>query len=94
MRSYNLYKEPVQYELVHTIQYLHSQGIHLGPRYCIEQNHPTWVVTPSIETENGDRYIGLDACIRFFESTSGISNLAQKAAAFNQENPDYRIKSY
>lgn len=63
----------------------------MTPVYCIERNHPTWVTElPSIEC-NGQRFIGLYACITFYECMTGIHDLHAKAIQFKQEQPNFRI---
>ena len=95
MVHYILYKAPIHLETIHIVQYLHSLGINIWPQYCIERNHPAWVSSlPTIETADGTRYIGLDACIQFFESETGIHDLLQKATEFKRINPEYRINRF
>jgi len=48
---------------------------------------------PSIETSSGERYIGLDACVQFYESIAGLGDLLQKATAFKAANREYRIRA-
>lgn len=92
--KYVLYKQPIQYETLHIVQYLHSIGILLLPNVCIERNYPEWVSSlPSIDVGK-ERYIGLDACIQYFETISGVSDLLTKSQKFKEVNPEYRIHKY
>jgi hypothetical protein len=92
METYTLYKNPIQLDTLAIVQFLHSIGIHLVPNACIERNHPGWVTElPSIETSDGRRYVGYDACIEFFQETTQITDLQQKSALFKLENPSFRI---
>jgi hypothetical protein len=91
--EYILYKQPIQYETLYIVQYLHSLGIHVIPKYCIERNYPLWVLEcPSIHALTTDKkYIGLNACVLFYEEVSGITDLLQKSIQFKQLHPEYRI---
>ena len=93
MIDYILYKNPTQLDTLYIVQYLYYMGVKLTPRYCIERNHPCWVSElPSIETSNGEKYIGLESCIAFYEENSGIINLLYKSKQFKELNPKYCIK--
>ncbi len=91
--KYILYKHPVQLDTLTIVQYLHYCGINdIIPIYCIERNHPKWVINlPSIETNDGKKYIGIDQCIQFYEEYSKISDLTEKSNSFKKTYPDYRI---
>lgn len=90
---YILYKNPIQLDTLYIVQYLYYMGVNLIPKNCIERNHPSWVSElPSIETSNGERYIGLESCIAFYEKTSGINNLYSKSTLFKELNPKYCIR--
>lgn len=90
--EYILYKHPVQLDTLFVVQYLHHLGYDILPEYCIERNHPSWATDlPSIETIQGDRYIGLDECISFYETQTNQTDLLQRSSAFKQSNPNYRI---
>lgn len=96
MTSYILYKNPIQYDTLYIVQYLHYLGINIIPTCCIERNHPSWVnELPSIETiskeKEKERYVGLNECISFFEKITGIENLYEKSQIFKKLNPEYRI---
>lgn len=90
--NYILYKNPIQLDTLAIVQYLHSCGCHAQPKYCIERGHPAWVTElPSIETDGGQRYVGLDQCIQFYEHVSGRSDLLKDALAFKETKRDFRI---
>lgn len=91
--EYVLYKNPIQYETLHIVQYLHSLGINLCPKYCIECNYPDWVtIQPSIFVPTtGTRYIGLQECLMFYENESSICNILEESTKFKKEHPGYRI---
>jgi hypothetical protein len=93
--AYVLYKRPVQLDTLHVVQYLHHAGISVEPQACIERNHPPWVASlPTIhDLTNQQVYVGLDACITFYERLSGIPDLLQKSRRFKERNPEYRIHS-
>jgi hypothetical protein len=91
--NYVLYKKPIQLETLEIVQYLHSLGHrNVTPLCCIERNYPFWVTElPAIETENGDRYIGLDECVKYYEKSNGETELVSKSHKFKMLYPDYRI---
>ena len=92
MISYILYKNPIQYDTLYIVKYLHYLGINIIPTCCIERNHPEWVKElPSIETVEKERYIGINECIYFFEKKTNIDNLYNKSYEFKNMNPNYRI---
>jgi len=92
--EYILYKNPIQYDTLYIVQYLHYLGIILKPQYCIERNYPSWVTSlPSIYVSNNDKkYIGLEECIKFFQQESGVNNVLYKSNEFKKLNPEYRIQ--
>lgn len=78
------------------------------PFACVERNHPDWIANamslPAIEvlddphlynagTRMRTRYSGLQECVDFFETYSGVSNLTRRASDFKRDNPFYRINS-
>jgi hypothetical protein len=92
LMNYILYKNPIQLDTLAIVQYLHSLGCNAQPRLCIERGHPAWVTElPSIETSGGQRYIGFDQCIQFYESLSGRSDLLADALAFKDKHRYFRI---
>jgi len=92
MISFILYKNPIQYDTLYIVQYLHSLNINAIPEFCIERNYPSWVSSlPSIKTENDEYYIGLNQCISFFEKNTEIENLYEKSQQFKNDYPTYRI---
>ena len=103
--AYVLYKQPIQTETLSIVQYLHHEAPHLKPRpfACVERNHPDWIEDtmslPAIEITDDPgirmrtRYSGLQECVDFFETYSGVSNLTRRASDFKRDNPFYRINS-
>ncbi len=90
-KMYVLYKNPIQYNTLYSVQYLHSIGITFLPNMVIERNYPDNVVDlPSIYY-NDKLYTGLDECISLYEEYSGIDNLLEKANEFKKNNPNYTI---
>jgi hypothetical protein len=93
MCVYTLFKNPIQENTLGIVRFLHANGIILMPQMCIERNHPEWVVDlPCIETKNGDRYIGFDECVRFYEEQSKITNIVACAKEFKTINQPYIIR--
>jgi hypothetical protein len=93
MRDYTLYKNAIQYDTLAIVQYMHSKGIDARPNACIERCHPQWATKlPSIETSDGTRYVGLNACIEFYESVADERDLLHKATVFKAAYSDYRIQ--
>jgi len=94
MQEYTLFKNAIQYDTLAIVQYMHSIGVEALPKACVERCHPEWAHSlPSIETSSGERYIGLDACVQFYESIAGLRDLLQKATAFKAANREYRIRA-
>ena len=91
--SYILYKNPIQIDTLEIVQYLYSLGHKDAvPNCCIERNHPSWVTQlPSIETDQGMRYIGLQQSIFYYETSYKIKNLMSMAHKFKSDHPDFRI---
>lgn len=96
VREYILYKQPIQYETLHIVQYLHFLGISLLPKHCIERSYPDWVTAlPSIYVpQTGEQYIGLDECVLFFEQESGVQGILEESTCFKQKHPEYRISMH
>ena len=89
--SYVLYKEPVSLDTLEIVQYIHTNGITILPKYIIERNHGTGIPTlPTIVCDN-KVYAGLQEVVKFYEMKSGISNLLTKAKSWKEKNPNYRI---
>lgn len=82
--KYILYKNPVQFETLAIVQYLYSLGIDMRPNVILEQGHPKeCVVLPSImDVSNNMYYSGLEECIAFFETHTGMTDLLAKAQQF------------
>jgi hypothetical protein len=91
--TYVLYKNPVQLDTLEIVQYLHSQGYkNVAPSCCIERNHPSWATRlPAIETMDGHRFVGLEACVKYWEKVHGEASLLYNAHMFKLANPEYRI---
>jgi hypothetical protein len=90
---YTLYKAPIQTDTLWIVRYLHHLGKSAEPNCIIERNYPIWVAElPSIEDSNGNRYIGLDKCISYYESVFNVSRLQEKSIKFREEKPVYTIK--
>ena len=90
---YILYKNPVQTETLEIVQYLYYIGkTDVLPSWCIERNYPIWVKQlPAIETDNGQKYVGLQECIKFYENQYNMPNVVFKSHNFKVSCPDYRI---
>lgn len=90
--TYVLHKAPLQLDTLEIVQYLHYIGKSMSPITVCERNHPHWVsALPSIEDCNGMRFVGLDACVTFWQTHCNESNLIAKASSFKQQHPHYRI---
>jgi len=87
--DYVLYKEPVSLDTLHIVQYLHSNGILLLPKYIIERNHG-YKVLPTIVCGN-KIYAGILEVVKFYENNSGIHNLLSKSREWKLNNSNYRI---
>lgn len=91
---YILLKNPMQLDTLAIVQFLHSRGDTMcQPVACVERNHPDWATElPAIEIcEIGERFVGIKACVEFYEMHSGIPDLLAQALAFKRENARYRI---
>lgn len=89
---YILYKQPIQLETLHIVQYLHYCGIVFLPHTIFERNHPSFVKElPSILYQD-KLYSGLHQVISLYESVSKIDHLLEKANTFKQANPKYTIR--
>lgn len=93
MREYILYKHPIEIETLYIVQYLYSINIDIRPKFCIERNHPNWVILPSIQTTEGEKYIGIKECIYFYEKYSNINDLLYKSMLHKELNQYYRINN-
>jgi hypothetical protein len=97
MMGYTLYKQPVQIETLAIVQYLKFQGIHAEPSLIVERNHPNWVTElPSIIASNGERFLGLSECVKFYGKHSGIDDLYSKSKAWKAVNENFhtRVKNF
>lgn len=90
--KYTLYKNPIDLDTLAMVRYLYANSVVLLPTVIIERKHPEKIVLPAIyEYETNQLYEGIDECVRFYESKSGMSNLLDLAHAFAHSNPNYRI---
>jgi hypothetical protein len=92
---YNLYKQPIQYETLYIVQYLHSLNIDARPNKIYECNYPANIISiPSIlDLDTQILYTGLLECIKYYEIQTKLSDLLNKAIDFNRNNPNYRINN-
>lgn len=93
---YDLYKEPIQLEILAIVKYLYANKIVLVPKRIIERNHTllnTSITTLPTIVCGDDIYSGIHEVIRFYEEKSGIQDLLNKALEFKLSNPDYRIRT-
>lgn len=88
-----LFKNPIQYDTLYIVRYLHSLGFHDSvPNHIIERNHPTYIKElPTLSVEHR-YYIGIENIIKYYENKYKINNLLDKSIKFNEENPDYKIR--
>lgn len=91
-QHYVLYKKPIQLETLNIVQYLHSQNINFLPNVIIEKNYPSYVTELPTILYDKKLYIGIDICVKLYETYSGIDNLLEKANEFKKLNPKYTIK--
>ena len=90
--AYVLHKNPMQPDTLAIVQFLHSVGINMRPRCCVECNHPPHITElPAIEDDAGNVHAGLRACVDFYELHSGFRGLLDKSVAFKVANPGYRV---
>ena len=89
---YTLYKNPIQFDTLYIVQYLHYNKISFLPSSIIERNYPHFVTNlPTIIYDNCI-YSGLTEIISLYEKISGIDNILEKALEFKKQNPKYTIK--
>ena len=86
---YVLYKNPIQLETLYIVQYLYHEHIPFLRNTIIEINYPSFVTYLPTIFYNNMLYIGLNECIKLFETYSGI---LEKANEFKKQNPRYTIK--
>ena len=93
--EYNLHKAPIQLETLYVVQYLHSLGKDLRPAMIFERNHSKHATSlPSIHDVQADEWhVGIDACMRFYETHSAVKNIACLAADFAERSPGFRINA-
>ena len=81
MTLYVLYKNPIQPNTRKAVSYLAGLGYNVHPTIIVERNYPSWVTqVPSIETGTGDRFVGWDRCLQFWERETGVWGLHEKLA--------------
>ncbi len=89
---YILYKNPISYDTLAIVQYLHYVGKPNEPVSCVERGGPLGLLVPSIfDTTTNKWYQGIDDVVGYYEECSGITNLLATAEQFKKENPDYTI---
>jgi hypothetical protein len=89
---YILYKNPIQKDTLHIVQYLHNNQIHFLPSTIIERNYPNFVTELPTISYNNKLYIGLDQVVGLYETISGIDNVLEKANEFKIQHPRYTVK--
>jgi hypothetical protein len=94
--AYTLCKNPIQLDTLHTVQYLHSQGIDARPAEIYEINHPGWAKhLPAVMVHSTKEiFEGIQSVIEFLERSTGIADLERKSAHFKTHvNPTYRCNA-
>jgi hypothetical protein len=88
-----LFKNPIQYDTLYIVRYLHSLGYHDSiPKMIIERNYPVNVIElPTLFVDN-EYFYGLTNIILYYEKKYNITNLLEKSIKFNEENPNYKIR--
>ena len=89
---YYLYKNPIQLDTLHIVQYLHYKNIKFLPNIIIERNYPPFITHLPTIIYNKKIYSGLEEVISLYENISGIDNILEKANEFKIQNPKYTIK--
>ena len=91
--EYDLFKEPIQVETLHIVQYLYSMGIDARPLCIFERNHAAEATElPTIHARETDEwFVGLDECVRFYSRLSGIEDVVVRAAEFKSRAGEFRI---
>lgn len=75
------------------VRYMYATKIgDIRPISIIERSMPLNIkILPTIVFSNGYMLEGLNNIAKYYEMTTNISNLIEKANKFVQLNPDYRI---
>ena len=78
MGDYILFKNANQPDTRAIVAHLINSGKIYTPTVIVERNHPAWVTRlPAIFCRNtGERFLGLDECVKFWEERTGESGLA------------------
>lgn len=77
-------------EVVAIVRYLSSIGKkEVAPYHC-QVELPDWSDTVAIETLAGDRYIGLNQVIRFYEQLYKVEGVLTKGEVLVALSPDFR----
>lgn len=92
---YTLYKNPIQLDTLYIVQFLYSVGIDLRPNTIIERNHPIEATElPSLYDQDEKKwYVGLHACVAYYENKSLIYDVLQKASEFKNKQSEFRCGS-
>ena len=89
---YSLYM-PLSHTQIRTVlKYLAFIGNQdVTPIMLYWNQFPDWATnsTPAIETINGKRYVGLKACLEYYEERYHVVNLMDKAVRFSERSPDF-----
>lgn len=89
---YTLYKNPIQTDTLAIVQYLYHNDIFMLPTVIIEKNHPHGIELPAIYDHLcNELYEGIDECVRFYETYTGMTGTLDAALAFKAAHPDFHI---
>ena len=90
-----LFKNPIQYDTLYIVRYLHSLGYYDSiPKMIIERNYPVNVIElPTLFVDN-EYFYGLTNIILYYEKKYNIKNLLEKSIKFNKDNPNYKIRDF
>lgn len=79
-----LCKNPIQLDTLAVVRFLfHEYCFDARPAFCIERCHPEWATELPAIKDGDSVYVGLDACIKYYEKISGACDLASKAFGFD-----------
>jgi hypothetical protein len=90
-----LYKNAVQLDTLEIVRFLHAARVPgASPASCVERAWPQWVTElPAIkDLDDGTLYVGMQRCVSFWEARSGVSNLRDRARAFSEQHPAFRVQ--
>jgi len=92
--KYTLYKSDT-HDIWCIVSYLHfiGRGDSVIPTFIINNTYPKWAINlPSIETNDGERFIGLDETIKFYEHYFQVKDVYNKARYFKTRYPSYFVR--